>query len=81
MGKAKNLDELRGYLQEKVLIQTGNLDNDNNHVKVSSDSSHKKEDDIKFDWDKVDEKSSIFILRIGEDRGGEEKEYSLTRWK
>ena len=81
--QAKSLDELKGYLQDSASSQEGNLSMEDNPVEVDDnhDSSSSKEADIKFNWDEVDEKSSIFILRIGEDRGGEEKEYSHIQWK
>ena len=76
--QAKNLDELKGYLNESnssIEVNSVSDNKDSEYDKENADSVLRKEADIKFNWDEVDEKSSIFILRIGEDRGGEEKEY------
>ena len=87
--QAKNLDELKHLLKkDEGDYELSDLDNDTtreyeNENTNDSDSytenhesvDNEEEEAIHFDWDAVIEDEQIFILKIGEDRDQEDKEF------
>ena len=62
--QAKNLDELRNMIPHSS--DSDNSDKKNENI---------EEDNIEFIWENISSDDQIFILRVGEDRGIEAKEY------
>ena len=88
--QAKNLDELKHLLKEEDDFELSDLDNEINKEynddnsdpingsfdnEIMESGASEEGEIIHFDWDMVNEDEQIFILKIGEDRGGEDKEY------
>lgn len=72
--QAKKLDELKKFLTKEKIQKKETLDD----IQIDSTSGEDLENDIPsiiFSWDDVDEKEKKFILRIGNDRGVDSKEY------
>ena len=91
--QAKNLDELKHLLKkDEEDYELSELDNDTireyenentndlqNYNEDYESVVDEEREAIHFDWGAVNEDDQIFILKIGEDRGQEDKEFGPFR--
>lgn len=79
--QAKSLDELRNYFYQSLVTDSDHIGSNkgNDYTTEASKTNHDINDsdsnNIIFDWNKVDSQKSIFVLKIGIDRGVAPKEY------
>ena len=84
--QAKSLDELKKYLSSVFIAENDDHSSDMNSknnededllnpLDDGSEESEESDESIQFEWGDVLESDQIFILRIGEDRGAQTKEF------
>ena len=74
--QAKNLDELTLIFEGDSNFSVDNSASEfNNEALEESSVLEEEKEQIHFDWDSVDHDDQIFIIKIGEDRGSDEREY------
>ena len=73
--QAKNLDELKKYVHSENIAISSEPESDSEPLAHGTSESSDEDKKIDFSWDNVKDDDQIFVIKIGEDRGGSSREY------